>query len=157
MGQSHQVPFERRAGLYSLAVAACAAVVIWLAWWMWQETPPQPAKQRGLSDIETTWKCDNGHVFEAPADYGSIPCPECQADAYILGRYRCSEHGDLEAQLSYERTADGKGVLAKMRFTGGEWIDHPKELRCPQCNRRLTPVRLDAFWTGPKSATQRGG
>jgi hypothetical protein len=150
MSRIRSITLENRTGLYSLAMAGCVALVIWLGWRMWQEPPPEPAQQLKFSELTATWKCDNGHVFEAPAAYGSRPCELCDANAYILGRYRCSQHGELEAQLEYERTPGGQDVIAAMRFEGHDWIDHPVELRCPYCGRRLTQILLDVFSAGPK-------
>lgn len=145
MRPASNIAFDRRAALTNLAIAATVAFLVWLAWWMWRDAPASPARQRQITDVTVTWRCGNGHVFEARGAYGSRPCPECGADAYIIRQYYCPEHAEVEAKLRYERGADGKPILAGVCFEEGEWISSPQSLTCPVCGRRLRLVKPNLF------------
>ncbi|MHC4091200.1 MAG: hypothetical protein ACYSVY_13165 [Planctomycetota bacterium] len=139
------IQFDRRAGLANLAIAAAVALMVWLAWWLWQDAIPPTARQRDLTDLIISWKCDNGHVFESAGAYGSEPCPECGATAHLVQRYHCPEQHDLEASLRYERGKDGGAILSGINWGNGVWIEYPQSLFCPHCGRSLRPARPNLF------------
>ena len=145
MRPSSNIPFDRQAALANLGIAASVALLIWLAWWIWQDAPPPLARQRKLAEVTASWHCVNNHVYEGPGAYGRQLCRECGAEAYIAVRYRCWEHGEIEAKLRHERGPDGELILAGICLEGGEWIAYPRSPACPHCGRRLGQVGTHLF------------
>ena len=138
-------PTERRAGLLNLAIAAAVALSMWWGWWIWRDQPPPMVRQRALEEVVVSWKCGNDHRFEVLGDYGSRPCPECGAKAFVVAQYRCVEHGKMEAELTHERGSDGHAVIAAVRFEERDWIGYPPSMRCPHCDQELDRVRRNVF------------
>jgi len=147
-------PFlDYRRGLSNLAIAGSVALLIWLAWWLWQDAPPPVPKQRQLSDVTVTWRCERNHAYEAPGACGPQPCPVCGANAYMVRRYVCPKHGEFEAKLRHRRSPDGVPVLEAIRFEGQEWTESPKIIPCPKCGGSMRPVAPQIF---PPPQTPQG-
>ena len=139
------IPLDRRTSLTNLAIAASVALLIWLAWWFWKDAPPAPARQRQISDLLVTWQCDQGHRFEYRGACQTRSCAVCGAEAQVVYRYRCSEHGQIEARLRHGRNAAGECVLTGISLVAAEWITPPQAPTCPQCDRVLQVVGEDLF------------
>jgi len=144
MGRLSELAAERRTGLLSLALAVAVAFVAWFAWWIWRAAPAHN-DERPLARVTVSWKCARGHVYEAPAAIGPQPCPQCGADAYVVQRYRCPEHGEFDVLLRHERNREGRVVVVAVRFEEGPWVEHPSAIRCPTCGRKMRPARSEVF------------
>lgn len=148
------IPRARRTGLVNLAIAGAVAVLIWFSWWLWRDPPQAPPPQRDLTEVTVTWKCAKGHVYQAPGAYGIGTCRVCGAKAYILVRYRCSVHGEMQALLWHEPHPAGGSKIAGIDFGDQQWVLSPAELRCPQCGRKLRTVGPNLYRT---EAKDKGG
>lgn len=153
MTRSRHITTQRRAGLANLAIAGAVALLLWFSVWLWREPSPPRGEQRPLTNVTVTWECVNGHRYEALGDYGIGTCTVCGAEAYILVHYRCPVHGEMKGLLWRERNDRGGSTIAGIRFQDGPWIQHPTEIRCPQCGRRLQTVKRDLYHS---EATQKG-
>ena len=91
------------------------------------------------------WKCAQGHEYDAPGGFGPQPCPTCGADAYVVARYYCSEHGVMEARLRHELDRDGGLIVAGVCFIDDDWVNYPQEIVCPYCGRVMRPVHRTPF------------
>ncbi|MCP4245892.1 MAG: hypothetical protein GY778_02480 [bacterium] len=140
MSPQREVTTDRRRSLSNLAIAAVTALFIWLAFWLWQDAPPHPARQRSITEMTVSWRCTAGDQFDAAGQAGTRSCPQCGAEANIIRQYRCAIHGELSAALKYGPGVDGAVVLTEIRFEGGSWEACPTRLRCPHCSAELHPV-----------------
>ena len=136
---------NRHTGLLNLTLAAAVCLLAWFSWWVLQDKPASVAQQRSFEQVTATWECDQGHRYHAPGGFGPQPCPTCGADAFIVARYHCAEHGEIPARLRHEQDEEGNPVVSGICFADGEWILHPQKLLCPYCDRELEHVRQDPF------------
>ncbi len=145
---------RRRTGLVNLAIAAAMAALLWFSIWLWREPQTPAARQRQVTDVTVPWRCINGHAYQARGAYGVGSCKTCGEKAYITKRYRCPEHGELEAMLWHELDDGAGSKIAGIRFAGQPEIRSPTQILCPQCSHRIQPVQRDLYPTEDK---EKGG
>lgn len=136
---------EQRAGLFSLAVAAAVAILVWCGWWLMRDQPESEARQRAFHQITVRWLCDNGDEFRSFGAFGPRRCPQCKADAYVMARYDCPEHGQRDVRLRHVRGDDQRPVLSAVCFSERAWEDPGDGVRCPVCDRLMDQVPEDVF------------
>jgi hypothetical protein len=141
------ISVQQRNWLLSLGIPGAVALVAWFSWVMMQGEEPRLAVQRSFDQVEVRWQCDDGFEFNAPGALGPQPCPNGDGEAYVVARYRCSEHGEMNARLRHELRDDGIPVLIAVSFSEGQWIpvDHQQEPACPYCGREMQRVLPDVF------------
>ncbi len=144
---------DRRAGLLNLTLAAAVGLLAWFSWWIVQDKPAPPAKQRSFTDVPVPWKCDQGHEYVAAGAFGPQTCPTCGAAAYVAAVYECRQDGPMEARLTHGVDEDGGLIISGIRFDGAEWLSYPQQIVCPCCGREMRAVLPGPF--GPQQKTGR--
>ena len=156
MSQFSSISGERRAGLFSLAVAAAVAILIWCGWWLMREEPTPVARQRAFHQIRVRWLCDNGDEFTSFGAFGPRRCTKCRADAYVVASYRCGEHGSFDVRLRHDRGPSERPVLSSICIAGGAWQDPGDGVRCPACDLPIEQVQPDVFASKKNLQKQKG-
>lgn len=132
-----------RTATVSLIVAGMTAAGVFGIWRVWHsgEARLEPYV-RTIFDTELRWRCEAGHLFEAPGQIEPRHCWKCGGIAYPVTQYRCPTHGAFEAAVQFASDPDGTVRPAQLRFRGDSWLpaeDHPA---CPRCGQpmELVPV-----------------
>jgi uncharacterized protein (UPF0212 family) len=126
-----------QAALISLLVASAAAAVAYGAWRVWRDDFRDPVVTRTLEDVVLNYKCERSHTFVAMGQAEPLKCPQCGTPAYAVATYVCPVHGDTEVAVDFELNAYGEPVMARLRLSGGKWVDVDVGLRCPRCGQPL--------------------
>jgi len=139
-------PRERsRAAYVSVIVACCAALVLFVSWRLWQGDETSPPPIRELSQIEFTWQCPAGHVFQAWGQREPRGCMRCDRTAHVAEKFLCRKHGEVDVFLRFGpnySSADRRDLYLSLDHE--HWVPRAEGLRCPQCGQPLE-------WVGPLS------
>lgn len=131
---------RRQTAVYSLCGAILVAVSIAGMWWMMRVGPSAAtALQRRISDQAVVWRCPNGHRFEARGRARRLECAECGRRSDMEVTYVCPRDGDVPALIRVERGAGGREALSEVSLRPGVWEAVGSSVRCPKCDRHLTP------------------
>ena len=143
---------QRRTAWFSLAAAACAAVLVFFLW-VSLKTEPQPtAPRRTVSDVMLDWVCEGcGRRFQARGRVEPRPCEVCGQTCYIALQYVCPTHGEFEVLVQFERPVGPDGtvdqsareILRRWRHEGSGWLDYDGNVCCPVdgCEEKTTRPR----------------
>ena len=123
-----------RTAILSAVLGLLAAVSLPLLWFIGR--PPPKREIPEMDSRDWVWKCDAGHTFRAGFRNATSLCFRCDKPAYPIGWYTCPVHGSFEVAGKFERGADGKMSVTKVRLIGRSWVTQ-EELECPRCDRRL--------------------
>ena len=129
----------------SLLVVFLAAAISFGVWRSLRGSEPASAVQRGLEDIEFTWKCPDNHRFGAYGMVGSRPCPVCGEPAYVVDMYLCEDHGLFEVWLRFGEDWAPMNNVFELKCGDGEWVHSSEGLACPKCGKSLRKAPRDAL------------
>lgn len=146
-----------RTATVSLAVALGAAVCLLALWHFWQREEVVPPHQRILTEWETDWKCDDGHMFHAAGQVEPRACWTCGKPAYPVASYKCPGHGAYEVTARFTLDDNGNPKVSHLRLPGRSWVSVEGGLRCPRCSRRLVYEGPDPMWALRHRMRQSGG
>lgn len=117
------------------------------------------AESRRLEDVPLTWRCDAGHTFTSPGQYGSGVCPRCAVPAYPMETFDCRQHGPVVVLVQFENRDGDEAHVARYRVMGmgRDWLENGGELTCPRCREALTRRPRDplAGWDRAKRRDTR--
>ncbi len=129
---------------YSLIAALAVSVALVLIWWASQAAPPTVAVQRQIHDLESRWRCTNGHVFQAAGSVLPRKCKTCTATADLEVSYTCTVHGVRDVLVRLEQE-DFRERITHVSVHPGIWQQMTKSVHCPKCGRAMTPSSLNPF------------
>jgi hypothetical protein len=116
-----------------LALAFCAAVLVFLLWRFWRPEETLPVRQRSLSEVEFVYRCEKKHTFTAMGQVEPRECPLCGQPAHPVVKYECPIHGEFDVAIRF----GDAGKVTHLRLPGRDWVTVEKGLRCPRCNAIL--------------------
>lgn len=131
---------RRQTALYSFYGALAVALIVVVTWWMVRPRERIiPALQRRVTDSMLSWRCPDGHAFQAKGSYQRMACPQCGRRADIAVTYLCPIHGDKPAVIRIERLDRSRERLSEVSFRRGVWRTVKEHVRCPDCGLSMTP------------------
>lgn len=147
-----------RSALVSVVLAVVVALLVFSLWRVLLADAPSPQTSRSLEQLTLEWKCDQGHVFEAPGQIGPRGCWICDHEAYPISRqFACPEHGAHEVAVRFTIGDNDVPKPSELRLQGRAWMSVEEGVPCLRCTRPLEYLGRDLLSHRKDRSKRPGG